>query len=116
MNYDRMREIVARRLDASGLGALLVWEEVVGGTGPMDPGVVTEVTHAVRVALLDFTLAEKAQAASIEEGDKKAVIAASAVAPDTSMKLRIGARDWAIHHVSTSGPDGVAIMHEARVR
>lgn len=116
MRYDRMRAIVSRRLDASGTNAALVWEEVTGGTGPMDPGEVTEVTAPVRVALTDYTLQERAGSSSIQEADRKAIVSAGEVAPDTSKLLRIDGHDWQIASVRTIGPDGSAILHEVQVR
>ena len=113
-DYTVSRDMAKRLLEKFGAPAALVTTEVTGGT-PFNPGTETEVETPVHAAIVDYTEQEKA-GTSIQVGDRRALVTAEGVTPDTSTVLRFAGTDYQVASISEIGPAGVAVLFDLRVR
>ena len=115
-DYTLARDTAMRLLTKYGAPAALVTTEITGGDGtPFNPGVETEIENPVHAALVDYTEQERA-GTSIQTGDRRALVTADGVTPDTSTVLRFAGTDCQVASISEIGPAGVAVLFDLRVR
>ena len=113
-DYTQSRATATRLLEKFGASAVIVSMEA--GDGPAwDPGAPTETENAVTAAVVEYSAFER-NGTSVEAGDKKALVTAGVIAPDTSMIFRWQGVDHQIVRVMPISPAGVDVVFEMQVR
>lgn len=89
--------------------------------GAYDPATgsnsVTETNYTVKAVLLNYKFNETTTEGSlIQAKDRKVIMQAATVTPDTSDTITIGGTTYRIINVKSLNPAGVEVIHELQVR